>query len=512
MRQEDKTTESGVKNAKDFLIPLIFILAIIYMIAGTGVFSDDFVNIKKTSGKSVLEVLSGKFYFIETPVEFFTHYIWYPLFTIDGVIAVSILKIIYTILEFWLIALFFGLFADKITAYFISFIFLFLPTHDSTVYWLVGHYLTLSVALYMFSYYLAEKGRLAWGSIFAVLASFLSYGSGPVALSLSALLFIRKKVKASLCILIPNLIYTGYYLWTAKLGHSGVDKLSGGEGVLGVIKSFIVQILSSADVMAGPSMWMKTVYGIGCISVTGIIFAAILCFFYFRNARVKDDSLNKELSTALFLMFALSLVMFSLTGMYPQLAFNLGNRVTVFGAVFFVYIIMTAGRLKNVRLVLVPFLIFSIFGTSGHWKEFTRKEIGILHNIKENKLLAAYSGEKPLYIAGCQYSILGDQSHIEFMSEAWVTGSIFDVIYGGKIRAWPLNKRYVYKDGYLIDNKYGRQDKVVDHINVYDCGKNALLKIPADGINYYIESLPSYKRHWLQGLNIPLVRKMIRDV
>src|SRR3989338_8437615 len=144
-------------NRKNWPMILMFGLLIFYLLANTGVFSDDFdamARIKRLGLKDLFSIGSGNYY-LTTPVMYFTHYVWYGFFKIDNSFLVSLIKSLYIFLSFLMVACFFTLYLDEATALFASFLFIFFPSHDSTVYWFMGQYPTLSFAFYLYAYFMA---------------------------------------------------------------------------------------------------------------------------------------------------------------------------------------------------------------------------------------------------------------------------------------------------------------------------------------------------------------------
>ena len=71
------------------------------------------------------------------------------------------------------------------------------------------------------------------------------------------------------------------------------------------------------------------------------------------------EELASGVVLGLVLLMFLSFVMFSLTGRYPQLAFNLGNRTTIFGSLLVAYLIVLMPVRKIVRVAVFALLFFS---------------------------------------------------------------------------------------------------------------------------------------------------------
>ena len=130
-------------------------------------------------------------------------------------------------------------------------------------------------------------------------------------------------------------------------------------------------------------------------------------------------------------------------------------------------------------------------------------------NIRNNKALRDYRGKEAVYVSGNQYSKYGPLSHIEFLSENWVPGALFGLMLSKNINTASLNKRHQYKNGYLIDKKYNRREKVNTYINIYDSQGDKLFRLPAGKLNDYIDSLPANNRHWVQILRFKPVKDVI---
>ncbi len=169
---------------------IVCFVLIAYFIIGTGIVSDDFSCTLTMRGKSVIESIDPRLC-PHTPMENIFFFLWYPFFNPDNTLFVEIIKILYLWLSFYMISKFFSIFLDSKYALLASFLFIFFPSHDATVYWFLGQYLAISMAFYLFAYYLAHKGRLLPAFLSATVASFLSYGSPAVAVPLF-LLFVLK--------------------------------------------------------------------------------------------------------------------------------------------------------------------------------------------------------------------------------------------------------------------------------------------------------------------------------
>lgn len=504
----------------------IFVYAplIIYLLVNTGLFSDEFTLLLQMQNKSQLEALRLNRDFIHSPLSQYL-FDFFLFFVKNGrPIIITILKILYPILSIYLISKFFGIFLPKPNSLLAAFFFVFYPIHDSVTYFFLAQQMLLNFAFYYFAYYLAYNNKLALALLFSFLGSFVFYGASPIALGLFVLFLLNKEIKKGLIMLIPNLIFILYFLTVAKIFKLGAaSKLPEVFEIEAFIKYFILQVLTFVDSMLGPSMWMKVYYSFYQLSFMSWIIGSLVITLLYLSSRkkiqVKDGpfkqiiSINNhfKLITALTIMLFASFAMFAITGKYPQMAFNFGNRTTVYGAFIVTYLIAVIFSAKK-RLVIYSLLILVILGISDHWKRWTIHQQEVIVKIINNESLRHYYDKKIIYVSGNQYSKYGPMSHIEFLSEDWVSDSVFKLALGRKINARSLNRRHKYKDGYLIDTKYNLKTRLNDYVNIYDSEKNTLLKLKAEEVNAYIESLPPDKRHWIQMVNIKFINDLINKL
>jgi len=494
-----------------------FIILISYLLMNTGYVSDDFVHMECVKGRSlkdILDIKNAEKSFLPTtlllPAEYYTIVAWYRFFKINDLFISNIVKILYAAVIFCLIAIFFSIYMPISSALFASFLFLFFPSHDATAYWFLEYYITLSIALYLYAFYLADNEKLISAFLLALIASFLSYGSPVIAVSLCSIFALRKKFGKALALIIPNTIFIFYYLLITTICYGGTNKIACHLTVRDIACQFGIQILTFIDSIFGPSMWLKIYYSFFQLSPMSIFIGLICIILFYKIYGTTKIRFDKVLAGALSILLFISLAMFALTGMYPQLSFNLGNRVTVFGSLLIVYLAVSAPLPKLIRTCLFSLLIFSILGISDHWKNWNMVEQRVIAQIQNNSDLKNYKDTRPIYVSGNQYSRFGKIGHIEFLSEEATAGCIFNLVFDRKdVLMTPINKRLKYIDGYILDVKYGTKRRVDDHINIYDSEKDVFFKLRAGDINKYIDSLPLDNRHWIQFVNTPLVRNAI---
>lgn len=503
----------------------IYIPLIIYLLWNTGLFSDEFTLLVNMQNKSLFEALRFDAVFVNCPLSQYLFKL-FLFFLNDGqLILIQILKVLYIAISIYLISKFFSIYLSKPLAFIAAFLFIFYPTHDSVTYFFLAQQFLFNFAFYTYAYYLAYNNRLILACIFSFLGSFVYYGSPPIALGLFILFLLQKQIKKALVIYFPNLVYIIYYLVMVKLFIIGdSSKLPKAFNIVAFIKCFILQILTFIDAMVGPSMWMKVYYSfyqlsviswiIGCLIII-LLYLSIAKKSYF-NERPSQQTISNGNNLKLIISFTIilftSFAMFAITGKYPQMAFNLGNRTTIYGAFIAAYLIVTAPLSKRTKVIIYSLLILVILGISDHWKRWTIHQQKVIEEIKNNESLKNYYDKDIIYVSGNQYSKYGPISHIEFFSEDWVTNSVFKLALDKNISAKSLNKRHRYTDGYLIDTKYNLKMKVDKEINIYNSERNILFKLKTEGINSYIDSLPLDNRHWTQILDIKPIKDMIKTL
>jgi hypothetical protein len=404
-----------------------------------------------------------------------------------------------------MVSKFFSLFISREKSYLVSFLFIFYPIHDATTFWYIGEYLTLSVSFYLFAYYLIANEHIKTGMLVATMASFVSYGSTPVAISLFLLFILQKEYKKGILLFVPNMVYISYYIIITKYLAIGTQRINESSITI-LIKNLFVQVATTIDTMIGPSFIMKLYYSITSITISSFIIVIVLTFLFTKKLDINKDN-NKNLILAFLFMMILSIGMFAITGKYPQIAFNLGNRVTIYSSLFFVFFIALISN-KRLLVFLVFILLLSIFGISDHWKGWNKKQQNIINNISKNQELINFDKSRELFVVNNQYSNMGGISNIEFFSES-IVQRVFKLTTNNDYKVQGLSSRFIYTNGYLVDTKYNTKTFVKEYIYVYDTDSDKVFKIYKDEIKDYINKLPKEKRHWIQFLDSDNIIKKI---
>jgi len=491
----------------EIYISLSCFALISYLLINTGYISDDYTEMVYIKDKSIKDLLLPDGIWLSTPIEHYTHHIWYCFFQINNETLVTVFKIVYICLSFCMVKKFFSIYLDAEKSFLASFLFIFFPTHDGVTYWYLAMYFTMTISFYLYAFYLAYHNKLLYALILSIFASFMSYASPPIAFALFILFALNREFKKGAIIIIPNIAYSLYYVVITKIMHvsDGGSKIPNEFEILKIIKHFMLQIVTFIDAMFGPSMWLKIYYSFYQLSVLSIVIGALVTVFLYKiHKKYKKDisKYNVKLVLSLSLLIIISFVMFAVTGRYPQLAFNLGNETTIYSSLLISYLLVLAPVSVTLRTIFCAIMLFSILGVSDHWKSANLQRQQIISNIRSNQDLVNYKENKEIYISGNQYSKYGALSHLEFLVQSWTVASVVELaLDNDNITATKINKNCEYVNGYLIDNKSNRRAEVTDYINVYDSEKDILFKLSADKINEYIENFPDEKRHWVQMIN-----------
>ena len=481
----------------------LMIGVILYLMLGTGIHSDDFAFIASLSGWSLGGMLLPTRESVATPLTQFTHMWPYYLIQFHEVILYDCLKAMYVTLAFFMLRCFFSRWFGAGKSIIVAGLFVFYPIHDAATYWFIGQYLLLSFALYAFAFFLLERGRPVASCVFGLLGSFISYGSTAVAFGLALIFVLRRDFRRALLLLVPNLIYIGYYLIVAVHLGKGINRIPSGLDFIAVLKQYLLQVATFIDSAIGPSFWLKVFSALEALTLASAVIGAAVLFALSRlrdgawPAAARGELIWGALATTL-AAFAL----FSITGYYPQLAFNLGDRVTIFGN-FLVVAVLAALQLKRGPwMAAVALYVVVIFGISDHWKAWNMQQKVVIGNIAGNPGLRQTPPGGILYVAGNQYSRFGAISHVEFFSEAAVVQSVFTLALSAPpaYETIPLSARFRHEEGNLVDRKYAKKFPVRETIWIYDSTGNQLIKLPAAEINGYIERLPRDYRNWAQFL------------
>jgi hypothetical protein len=254
---------------------------VVFLLWGTGFATDDYVYLLQGLTQPIAANWWPKAY-ISIPVLHYTNALVY--FVIGNrPWAYDLLKALYVGIGVYWTWRFFAIFCLPRRALLLAFLFVFLPLHDASTYSFNAFYLMQSFSAYLFAYALAAEGRYKSSFLFALLASFSSYGSPPMALGLAVLALLHRQRAATAVLLVPNAIYIAYYLTTSLVLKVGTQRLTGEFGLGALVKQYVLQVVTFLDAAAGPSAWAKLYYSIASLNLLGLVVAfvaavALLCY------------------------------------------------------------------------------------------------------------------------------------------------------------------------------------------------------------------------------------------
>jgi hypothetical protein len=474
---------------------------IVFLLWGTGFATDDYVFLLQGLTQRIADNWWPKIY-ISVPVMHYTNGLAYFVLG-DRPWAYDLLKALYAGIAVYWSYRFFAVFCPPRRALVLGFLFVFLPLHDAATYSFTSFYLVLSFSAYLFAYALGAEGRLGWSVLFALVGSFASYGSPPIALGLAVLALLHRRRAVIAAMLVPNAIYIAYYLTTSIVFNVGTQRLTGEMGIGPIVKQYLLQVVTFLDAAVGPSAWAKLYYSIASLNGLGLaigLLAALALLVYLADE--KRGVAHPSLVAAALIILLGAFGIFALTGLYPQLAFSLGDRVMIYGS-FFLICLFAAVRLpRAIEGGIVLVLVLAIAGIATHWKDWTREVDRVAANIRANQAIRALPAGTLLYVSGHQYSRLGPYSHIDFFTANYVVQMFFKLQLGADtpLQFLSFNRRLVFEGGELRDRKYGDERPVNGGIWLYDSDRNAVERVAAADLPGRLQALPDETRHWTQWL------------
>jgi hypothetical protein len=492
------------KRQNNFDFFLIVLLLSFLVIIFTGIQSDDFTAIYQAEKTNLKDFFSwsiekrGQNFF-----GIFNHYLFYwayEVFTIYDNIIFDLLKILVNFISFILVFIFINQYLDKYKSLLFSIFFVFSFIHDSSIFWYMTSPYIFTAAMIMFAHYIINRNNFLLGIPLLIFSSLLSYSSPPYIFGLSFIFLFEKKIKKFILFNFIGFLYICYYFYFGIL-NNGEIRIDSSLGITFFLKNLIIQLFSSIDSLFGISFVLKlynsTLYN---NYFTLVIIFFILLFFYrsFDNKSLSKNNLILFLS--FLIIYFSSLLMFSLTGLYAQSTFNLGNRVTIYGCLVLSYLFTYFVKGKFSFLLILTIILLPLFGLSNYWKAWNSDQINIIENIKNNTNFSKIDNEATLLIHDNLYVKLGNINHIEFFIQPWVVRSIFNAEVN-TTNFMAITKHIKITNDTIIDTKFNESIKIKNNIYIYDTSKNKLFKVSRNELVEFYKNIDFGKRHWLQLIN-----------
>jgi hypothetical protein len=486
---------------------LPFLALIAYALHGVGVCCDDFSAIVIFDAQRPIDE------WLATPMLIATHGLGYRWLGYGSFWLYDVLKIGWVALAYGMVYRFGSLWFTPARAALFAALFIFFPSHDSTNFWYSNQYLTLTSAFLLFAFYLAERGRYAGAAAMSALGSFESYGSPPWAIGLSLVFLMQRKFRAAAALLVPQLVYVAYYLALTESYGKGSKRLPTAWNPEALVKQLALQVLGGFDAVLGPSLVLKVWWSIASLTLVSAAVGVVIWFLIVRD-RMEPAAprIPAALWAGVLAVAAGGFGIFALTGAYPQSAFGMGNRVTIYAgfAVAFALAALPLPRIAHAALAGV--LVFATLGISDHWREWRFVQDRTVAAIAANpRLSSGEFGNGTVFVVGEDYSRLGPLAHIAFFTETWAADAVFKLALGEKktFTVVPLTARYrVVPDG-LLDTRQGAIYPVGDRITVYMAETDSLMSVERRDLDRFVQQLQWPPRHWIHLIDVPWLRALI---
>ncbi len=485
------------KNYKIFsIINFFFLILIVYLIYNTGIHSDDYTIIENFQ-KNYLENLFNfrtKGQNIFAPVNYYFVYWVYYFAGLEKLYLYDLLKILIHIVSFVMIFLFISDYFENKISSLLTFLFIFYPIHDSNNYWLMTCGFLITLSFVMFSVFLIKRNFFISGFIFSLLSSFAFYASPPFVIGLSMIFFYRKQYLKQFIIILPAIIYIFYYLFVKFYfdDFKFDNKINDGLNLYNYTLNLIMQTVSMIDTQFGISFFLKIYNSFYFFNSISIIFFIFFSLIYFKN--LEPIKLSNELRFTFLIIIIASILMLSLTNRYYHSPFNLGNRVTIYGSLFVFIVFTFLSKFRIIFLIYVSIIFFSIFNISSHWKNWNEKQSLIVSNINYNDDLLKLNVEN-VYFINNGYSLLGQFSHIDFLSSPWVLNSLTDKYVFNSIY---VNSNVIVKSNRIYNKKYENYLPLSEKNYLYNTENNMLYIYSKKDMIKLINNLNIDLRHWSQ--------------
>jgi len=495
---------------------IAFGVFIFYLVWNTGIHSDDYLLIEQVREWKWMEYLFPDLKSISVlvfgPVSYYFDYLPYVAFGFDTLWAYDVVKALTSILCIVLIQRFAKDYLPTSRAWAVAFIYILLPNHDATLYWVLTLVYVLTPALVMYSHHLVRHSKYRQGTVVGLLGAFTSYASPPLTFGLAVIFFAERAYKKAAIFILPGLLYVVYYFSVQKIPGVSGGRINSDLSYTLFVNHYLLQIGSFLDAAIGPSFWLKIWYSATSITETSMFVGLFYLAYLYRLWPSERIEISIPLIAGLVAVTLFALGMFSLTGMYPQMAFNLGNRVMVYGTLLaaFAVIMVPLGRIYLFTITVI--LTMAILGLSDHWKSWNIRQQQIIINIREHSLdLAKIPKDTPLLVTGYPYSLLGDMGHVEFLSETFIVVGVVNhaLGYPAQFRVHALRNWHSVEGSTLIDKKYGERFPLGNDIWHYNAQTNTLKKISVQDVANVISDLPDTPRHWLQLGGDNLIRQFV---
>jgi hypothetical protein len=495
------------RTTKGWFARLALAAFVFYLVWNTGIHSDDYLLIKQVRQWNWMDYvfpdLKSIGVLIFGPISYYFDYFTYVAFGFHTLWAYDAVKAITSLLCIFLIQRFAADYLPTERAWAVAIVYVLLPNHDATLYWVLTLVYVLTPALIMYSHHLVRTEKHTQGALVGLLGAFTSHASPPLTFGLGVIFLVERAYKKAAIFLAPGVLYVCYYFAVHKIPDLHGGRIIADLSLTVLAKYYLLQFGSFLDAAVGPSFWLKIWYSVGSIDLISVLVGLLSLAYIFHMWPAERAALSKPLLAGLVAVTLLALAMFALTGLYPQMAFNLGNRVMVYGTLLtaFAFVTLPLGRLSMLALATV--FVMATLGLSDHWKAWNIRQQKVIANIRaQSPNLTQIPKDAALLVTGYPYSQLGAISHIEFFTETFIVESVFDYALGAthQFRLHALRNWHSVEKETLIDVKYEKRFFMGRTVWLYNAETDTLQELSTQEVGKVIEKLPDVPRHWIQQL------------
>ena len=488
-----------------YKIHIVIFFGLNYLILGTGLHGDDYVETMKMQNFSNFQFFYPspsihEHYVLGLPAHYLLFWA-YKFLGYEYLIVYDFIKVIVHGISIFFVFKFLTNFFETDRALLGSILFLFFPVHDSTTYWYMALVYKIPAALLCYSFHQLLKNSLFKSFLYGLLGASFFYTSPPFVFGLGMIFIFQKSFKKFLFYIFPGILYVCYYFLIKTFFSFAEKRIDDSIDLNNFIRNFFSQILSSVESFLGPSFFLKIFYAAASIELISIFILGII-FILLSKTKKRLSTVSvypKSLILSVLCIVFFSYVMFSLTGNYNHSPFNLGNRTLIYASFLISIIIITFLPRKNRPLIFLSvFFLLPVFGLSDYWKEWNREQKIIISSINQSSTLSNLPNESLVFVTDNLYHKLGPFDHIEFFSMEWNTKTIFNKYQDRGSQFIGLATYPLIRDGEVIDTKFSEEYKLKKNLFLYETKTDKLTKISSSELSSLIINKKPAFRHWVQ--------------
>lgn len=203
---------------------------------------------------------------------------------------------------------------------------------------------------------------------------------------------------------------------------------------------------------------------------------------------------------------------FALTGAYPQSAFGMGNRVTIYASFAAAFALAALPLSRIAYAALAGVLLLATLGISDHWREWRGVQDRTISAIEANPHLGSGNlGNGTIFVVGREYSLLGPLAHIAFFTEAWVADAVFMLALGERktFNVVPLTSRFRVTPAGLQDTRQSARYPIGETMVVYMAETDTLISVKQGDVARFVDRIQGPPRHWIHLVDVPWLRALI---